>query len=281
MNRKIFSVFAFLLLTTVNELAFAGTCQDIMIPLYVYPDTWNPQGAWNRAMNADLPEGRVRYLIINPNSGPGNGPGTQQYTDYSQAISQVRASGNEDMLICGYVRTNYANQPAQTIEDEISRYNDWYNVDCIFLDEVSTQAEQIPFYQSRINFYNNLTKGSDIILNHGYWPDQGYMNISTPRRAELIHVVTENSYTEYTTNPALVNVPQWVLDWPENTNWRMVHLIHSVPNLAAVHNALQISSERNAGGIFITDDILNNPWDWSNGEPFWETLASETTLDCE
>ncbi len=273
-------VLATLMTLSLSNIVKAGTCQDIMIPLYVYPDIWKVDGVWDRAMNAPLADDQVRYLIVNPDSGPGAGPDTTQYNDYINAIDKIRSLNNPNLLVCGYVHTEYGSRQLTLVEKEISQYNDWYNVDCIFLDEASIHSADISYYQGIVNYYNTLSDGSNVILNHGFWPDKGYMNIISESNAESIHVVTENSYDAYTTDLSLATVPQWVLDWPEVSNWRLIHLIHSTSNTAKMQNALRLSESRNAGGVFIAFDVLDNPWDWSSGEPYWELLAAETSEGC-
>ncbi|GAC1592497.1 MAG: hypothetical protein NVS3B21_12220 [Acidimicrobiales bacterium] len=65
--------------------------------------------------------------------------GTSATSDpsYVTQIAAVRAAG---VSVLGYVDTAYGTVPLTTVEAEISDYLNWYHVDGVFLDEVSTSC---------------------------------------------------------------------------------------------------------------------------------------------
>lgn len=230
------------LLGVINSApkAEAGLCQSISIPAYFYPGTY-----WTQA-TAVAP--RVGVMIMNPNSGPG----TTQNSDYVAAVQNAQAVG---VRVIGYVPTSYGTRSATAVKTEIDQYKTWYAVDGIFLDEVATSPNYLTYYKDLANYIRS-TKGTLVMLNPGAVPAEDYIKLAD------ITVVFEDTYSNYQNWQA----PAWLFNYPSN---KFAHLVHSTSDTTQMNNAIGLAVERNAGTIYVTDDVLPNPWDtlptyWTN-----------------
>ena len=104
----------------------------------------------------------LKFVVeINPNSGPGDA----QDSRFTTAMAAMRSAGIE--VITGYVPTYYAKALSgigspytgivytpQVIESYIDKYIQWYAVDGISFDEVSTSTDPavLSFYQQIVDY---------------------------------------------------------------------------------------------------------------------------------
>jgi hypothetical protein len=115
----------------------AATALKLQVPLYIYPTT----DAWAPLVSAIEAHPTVPFqIIINPNSGPGDGA----YPDdtYAAAIAQLRAYSNVELV--GYVHVLWGERDASELTAEIDTYAGWAQyagsagsiaMDGIFFDE--------------------------------------------------------------------------------------------------------------------------------------------------
>ena len=78
--------------------------------------------------------------ILNPNSGPGAG----RNSDYVNAIQALRVSGGR---VIGYVSSAYTTRAAEEVRGDIDRYYSFYEIDGIFIDEMTndSNAEHVAY----------------------------------------------------------------------------------------------------------------------------------------
>ena len=235
-----------------------ATCQDIAVPA---------TSQWNTAVSdAPLSTGRVRVLIMNPNSGPG----TSINQDYVTAVNRVHAAGTE-FLVYGYVYTSYGQRSLASVEADIDNYHSWYGVDGIFVDETASSSSLIStYYQPLANYITSQMPGSDVMLNPGVYPDQGYLNITVPSPSSLIVNVFEGTYGDYVN----ATVPSWAFSYPDIS---FSHLVYST-SATQMPNAVALSAQRNVGWIYVTDGGLPNPW--AALPSYWSSLISQTEGGC-
>jgi hypothetical protein len=248
-----------------SVLALAGTCENIVIPAYFYPN--QPHSQWNTAVNnAPLPEGRSQVLIMNPN----NGPDQNFDPHYLEATRTVHAAGR-GFLVYGYVYTGYGKRPLARVERDIDKYYDWYKVDGIFVDETASAAPLAStYYQSLANYITSKKSGTGVMLNPGVYPDQAYLNISVPANSSLVVNVFEGAYQDY----VKATVPSWAFSYPSD---RFAHLVYSTkPEL--VTKTVRLSAQRNVGWIYVTDLGLPNPW--LALPSYWNTLTAAVKSGC-
>jgi len=229
-----------------------GTGQKIAVPSYFYPCTGSPGCLWDQ-LNNGAPT--VGVAIINPSSGPG-GSKDQNYADQT---TRSQAAG---VKVTGYVHTSYGARAAATVKGEIDLFYTWYGVDGIFFDEVNNVCTTIAYYQDLYNYVKSkhATKNL-VILNPGTNTDECYIN------AGDIIAIFESAYTAY-----LTWTPNaWVNNYPSNRFW---HLVYGTTQ-ANLPNAIQLSKNRRGGWVYITPDVLPNPWDSLPTGTYW---TDELTL---
>jgi len=230
--------------------AKAVLCQKMFIPAYFYPGS-----LWTQATSG-APV--VDVMIMNPASGPG----TSQNPDYVTAVNNAKAAG---IKVIGYVHTSYGSRDIDVVKGEIDLYKQWYGVNGIFLDEVSSSASDLPYYQN-VSDYIRSTNGTYVALNPGTVPDQGYVSLGDTT------VIFEGSYNTYKTWSA----PSWVFNYPAS---KFTHLVYATSTSKNMKDAiLTRSKNRNAGYVYVTNDVLPNPWDTLPS--YWSTELSYINQGC-
>ena len=146
------------------------------VPLYKYPDLWNPDGVWNTLFRAKQAHLSVLFVVtVNPASGPGE----RQNPAHVHAISELQKSGVEYIL--GYVPTNYAQQnPGRTLEDlkaMVDQYRSWYpEVNGIMLDQAGSGEGQLQFYKELADY--SRSQGLEFVrANPGTKATEAYVGV--------------------------------------------------------------------------------------------------------
>lgn len=239
LNKKIIVLGALLLTLSLSptlgltkRAAKAAWCQKMSIPAYFYPGA-----LWNQA-TASSPT--VSLMTMNPASGPGTAPNS----DYVTAVLNAQLAG---IKVIGYVHTSYGARDAMVVKAEIDAFKNWYAVDGIFLDEVATDLATLPYYQDLAN-YIRASAGTFVMLNPGTIPAQEYLSVGDSV------VIFEGTYATYKNWVK----PSWAGAYPPE---KMTHLVYATATSANMRNAVRLSRQRNAGNVYITPDVLPNPWD--------------------
>lgn len=219
------------LLVTMASLSDAATCQRIGVPTYFVPGPM-----WDQ-VNAAGPA--VRYVVLNPASGPG----VQPDPGYKATVRRARRAGAE---VLGYVDTEYGLRPFDVVKAEIDQYDRWYGVDGIFVDRTSAGLADLPYYQ-RVSRYVRRDVGGTLALNPGAHADEAYVKL-----ADVV-VTFEGDADAYLQN----SVPSWVGKYPASRFW---HLIYSTSE-TQLSEVLALSRSQRAGVVYVTDRALPNPWD--------------------
>lgn len=235
---------------------FAQATHKVMVPAYFFPydtadaGTHNVGPKWSTLIDLAATFGDRLVVIANPNNGPGSGK-DWEYQKFTEAINKVRSHGAK---VVGYIYTCYgltkdtalcAGRTTADVLQDIANWKSWYNVDGIFLDENSSQVEQLAWYKDLDKAI--LAKWPDglIVSNYGTQPAGRYLN-----RAGA-PVMMENTAAHLDSNTSeLRNLP------PSS-----VVLIHSMTdrNWRARRNTLK---NKGAAYIYVTDDGADmNPWD--------------------
>ncbi len=92
-------------------------------------------------------------------------------------------------MVGGYVATGYSGRSTGEVEDELSRYYEWYDIDRIFLDQQSASTDQVGYYEELYEYVKDQSGSSIIIVvtNAEVPVLQAYIDM-----AEII-IVYENS----------------------------------------------------------------------------------------
>ena len=200
------------------------------------PSYDGPGPAWDTAVAAAP---GVRYLVLNPDSGPGVAP------DPFHVARAARASA-AGICVMGYVHTAWGMRDEVEVRRDVARFREWYGVTSTFFDEAATAPGLAGWYGGMAAEVRSGS-GGVVALNHGTWPAEAYAAVAD------VLVVFEGPWSVY----RMVEVPPWVLDHPARSFW---HLVHATP-AAALVDALDRARSLNAGTVYVTDHGMPNPWD--------------------
>jgi len=208
--------------------------QQIAAPSYWYPAT----SPWS-GLVAGAP--KVAFAIINPDSGPSSSISTQY-------LEQTKTCQGNGIKVLGYVHTSYGTRSIAVVQAEIDLYYSWYAVDGIFLDEASTDCSLLSYYSKVHQAIHNQSCTSLVVLNPGTDTNACYTTVSD------ILCTFENTYSVYEE----YNPPSWVFNYPASRFW---HIVFSTPTASQMQSAVQLSSTRNVGFLYITDGQGSNPYE--------------------
>ncbi|STX29116.1 Spherulation-specific family 4 [Legionella beliardensis] len=220
--------------------------QKIAVPSYFYPCTGSSNCYWDQLIKAAPTAG---IALINP----ANGPGSSKSTAYAQ---QVTRSKNAGQAVLGYVYTSYAKRSLAAVKADIDKFYQWYAVDGIFFDEgFSSNCGQLSYYQN-LNNYVKAKGGKGItIVNFGTGTPECYIN-----SADIL-VTFESDYRAYV-NWRPVG---WETKYPASRFW---HLVYGTAQ-SSLSNAISLTKQRHAGWVYVTPDVLPNPWDTLPSAAYW------------
>jgi hypothetical protein len=224
---------------------------EIVVPAYFYPSAGSDWTDLNAAA------GKVPITAI---MNPGNGPGNATDSNYVAAVNAFRAAGGR---VIGYVHSSYTTRPLQQVLDDIDRYDSWYDIDGIFVDEMSNTgpAQKLDYYKSIVNHVKSIDANWEVMGNPGTTTLEQYLTWPTADRL-MVHENVGAAYPGY--------VPSsWNFNYDSSS---FVHLVHTESTIAAMRNDLTLAVQRNAGGIYVTDDVLGNPWD--RLPTYWNELVT-------
>jgi hypothetical protein len=218
----------------------AAEAFEIVVPAYFYPGNNSP---WTAMTNA------ADEVDITAIMNPGNGPGGATDGNYVAAINAFRAAGGR---VIGYVYSGYGLRPLAQVKADVDKYAAWYAIDGIFVDEMANTgpAEKLNYYKSLYDYVKSKNADWEVMGNPGTTTIEQYATWPTADR----FMVFENVGTEYP--------PYAPSAWNANYDRsRFVHLVHTEPSETNMETAITLAAQRNAGGIYVTNDVLNNPWD--------------------
>jgi hypothetical protein len=244
--------------------------QHIAVPAYFNPN--GSGGAYWTQLDQGAPA--VGVAIANP----GNGPGTTFDQGYANAI---RAAANAGVRVIGYVDTGYFGTTGRTTRTGQTTTSAWtsqsegdvntwytlygsYGLAGIFFDDGLADCGHVSLYEAVNTYTKQNHPGAYTVDNPGTAADQCYSSA-----ADTI-VMFENTYASYVGWTA----PAWELN-STNPN-KFWHLIYATPDQASMANAVTLSKQRNAGYLYVTNDVLPNPWDTLPGGTYWTDELART-----
>jgi hypothetical protein len=176
-------------------------------------------------------------VIVNPD----NGPGVVIQKAFAEAIVRLRRTG---MRVLGYVPTDYGRRDPSIVRAEIDRYAGWYRVSDIFVDEVSSTEESLPYYTALSASLRTLPNRL-IAFNPGMVPAPGYFDL-----ADIV-VTFEGRYADYRvrTDP----VPTGLAGL---TKTQTAHLVYDATDA----EALQVVDPPRADYVYANSGTQPNPW---------------------
>lgn len=219
-----------------GRLAGPGPGPAVLVPAYFHPALFPAD--WAR-----LADPRLTAVVLNVH----NGPGSVRDHVFAAAVDRVLTAGGR---VTGYIDTAYGTRPAAEIGADARRYQAWYGVADVFLDQVAPEPEQLEPCRSACAELRARGAGF-VVVNHGVHPDPEYATI-----ADLL-VTFEGPWPAY----RRMRPPGWATRLPAE---RLCHLVYAVPP-EAHGTALRLARRRNAGVACVTDGHGANPWGRSPG----------------
>jgi hypothetical protein len=222
--------------------AFSSTTRsfEIVVPAYFYPGTGSP---WTAMTNA------ADEVDITAIMNPGNGPGNASDSNYVSAVNAFRAAGGR---VIGYVYSGYGARAAAQVKADIDKYAAWYAIDGIFVDEMSTTgpAEKLNYYKSIYDHAKSIDPDWEVMGNPGTTTMEAYATWPTADRLMVFENVG-SAYGGHTPSA-------WNANYDRE---KFVHLVHTEASGANMAEFIALAAERNVGGIYVTNDVMANPWD--------------------
>jgi len=215
----------------------------MLIPLYNYPNWYDSANyIWDDVVTAT--DQISVTAIINPNNGPESCPPN---SDYQHGIADLQ-DGEVTML--GYVYTSYGLRPTEAITAEIDLYNQCFNIDGIFLDEGAATADKCDYYRQLCDYVKSSPNLEKVFVNPGTTPDECYLS-QTDCDTFVIFEGYSSDWPPYIP-------PPYIFDYPSE---RFAAIIHTIPDTDTMKANIDLAIARNISYVYMTDDILPNPYD--------------------
>ena len=211
-----------------------------IVPAYFYP---SPGSAWD-----DLNAAATR-IPVTAIMNPGSGPGSVQDSNYVNAVNSFRTAGGK---VIAYVYTQYGSRSSALVKNDIDKYVNWYNIDGIFFDEMSnsSSASILNYYEDLYTYVKAIDPTWEVMGNPGTTTVESYLSRPVADSLLVFEEVGSN-YPGYTPSA-----------WNYNYDPSQIgHLVHSTASEADMLNYLDLAVSRNAGQVYITNDVMSNPWD--------------------
>jgi Spherulation-specific family 4 len=209
----------------------APPCQRSFVPAFFAPPGWAGLTAGGRS---------PAVVILNPASGPGAAP----VSALRPALQSATGAG---VRVIGYIGTNYAQSPLAEEEKYVREYRAWYSVTGFFLDQTPNEGTgQIGYYRTLARYIRRTVPDATIWLNPGAYPDRAYMSVGN------VVMAFEGPFTTYQS----LRIPAWARQYPAD---RFAHTVYATTQ-QSVAGAVRMSRQRNAGYLYLTDEVGGNPY---------------------
>src|SRR3989454_6455023 len=221
------------IVTATARISFAATSSSgVVIPLYTYPT----DGSWAATLQARNAHPNVPIIaVINPN----NGPGGSSDSNYVQGVKDFQAAG---IIVLGYVATGYASQLISSLESQASSYKNWYSLNGIMFDEMSS-------VQGNENYYSTL---DTYVKSLGMTMTMGNPGTSVPN--SYIGILDSLCIFEQGGLPTLSYLSSY--SGHPKSNFAYIGL-----SVSTLNTSYEVSSSNYVQWIYITDAGGGNPYD--------------------
>lgn len=118
----------------------------IIIPLYVS----STSGAWQKIVTEKEKFANVSYIVIlNPDSGVG----VSRDPKFASDVKNLQDAG---IIALGYDWTGYGSVSQKDVEGNMTDYKNWYAVNGIFFDGMSSSISKASYYETDASFAKSL-----------------------------------------------------------------------------------------------------------------------------
>jgi hypothetical protein len=203
----------------------------VFFPLFTQPGRF-----WDQMLEYRMEHPSLPWIsVINPDNGPGKRP-NPLYVQHLQDLKEAK------VLVLGYVSTYWAAVPIETAKEDIRKYKEFYNLDGIFIDEMSNLKEFVPYYRELVSYAKSLG------LNYTIG------NTGTDAAPEYVGVVDNIVISEGYGVPTLSRLAGWHADHDKSN---FSYIAHSQTTVDKVF----ISTAKDfASFVYVTDDTMPNPY---------------------
>ncbi|MGW7457539.1 spherulation-specific family 4 protein [Streptomyces sp. NPDC054797] len=252
---------------------------EIGVPAYVWANDRVLSG-----LTATAPAPSV--VVLNP--GNGDSPFDAPWRSRADALRGRTTATGEKTRVLGYVHTDHGNRDIAAVKASVDNYlktpNGRLHVDGIFFDVVSRDcgpANATRDHYAELRRYVQDTMGAAapggpglVVNNPGTAIADCYLE--PDRRTADVFVTYEDTYAAYrgggwlggnVFDPLSGYRAGSELDPSGTAFW---HLVHEVPDEAAMRVTLRTAFDRGAGYAYATSAGMPNPW---NAAPTWEYRA--------
>ena len=256
--------------------------QQLAVPAYANPLV--DPGSWQRLAASD--SGSVGFAVINVFNGT-------DYTPSPAAATAIQNASARGLKLVGYVDTGYLGTTGRStrlgstdatdwvaqIQQDIAAWYQLYgsNLAGIFFDQTQNACGPTPGSNDWADRYRLLSdevkrlhSGALTVVNPGIGVAQCYEDV-----ADVI-VTFEGSYESYVDDPAATNpyaAPNWVPADPR----KIWHIVYGASDVAKMNHVVELSRTRGAGNIYVTDDVLPNPYDTLPPADYWIAEEASTS----
>ncbi|WP_155341521.1 spherulation-specific family 4 protein [Acrocarpospora corrugata] len=232
--------------------------QLLGVPAYFAPATWS------RLTGPSI-------AVANPVSGPGR-------TVDAELAAAMSAAHERGVTVLGYVTTGYLGRTGRVTrfgesdaaawltqtQQEIAAWYRLYGdhgLTGIFLDEVADDCPSAAGYRDLRTFTRRYDPAARLAANPGTGVPECFSD------AADVLVSFEGDLAGYRT----WQPPQWQLTQDPRRFW---HLVHDAPDPT---QAINLGKQRNAGYMYVTPDVLANPWDTLPDDTYLTTEKAKAT----
>lgn len=215
---------------------------NVLVPAYFYPVAGSP---WDRlTQTAGLHPGRVGAI-----GDPFNGPGPSFDPTYDAAFRAFRAAGGR---LIGYVYTSYGNRSAALVKADIDSWYSWYELDGIFLDEMdNVPGAHESYYLDLADHVRMHQAQAWIVGNPGSSTSPGYLFQGSSAVTSALCIYEGGSgFLAWQNDP-----------WTEAYARRHFYALPYNTGGAGWQAAVDHAWSNHCGLVYVTDDVLPNPWD--------------------
>ena len=243
MNKRFNQIIIILFILLVGYTPTFASTVEILLPLYSYPTHWDPDTYIWDDVAAAANQAPIT-AIINPYNGPDGGPPN---ADYQIGLSELRNAG---VTMIGYVYTNYGTRDLADVKADIDVYNDYFDIDGIFLDEAhsgyGSEAVITDYYQELYHYIQGKPHLDLVIANPGTHSHENYM---TAPAADTIGIFEDDDgWMDYVPDAYVAN--------------------YGSDRFFSLHY-IDLAVGRNIKYVYVTDDGDDgNPWDGLPG--YWQ-----------
>jgi hypothetical protein len=255
--------------------------QRLAVPAYINPA--DDPATWQQLVGSGA--GTVGLVVANVDSGPGSAATAA----WSGVLHNAHAAG---MKVLGYVDTGYLGSPSTAAsgglptrsgdssmqawlgqaEADVDLWYEYYgpDLDGIFFDEAPDQCGTTlaptlyaDGYAALDAYVKQAHPGALTALNPGQAVPRCFED------AADVLVTFEGSYGDYTAAASAANGAYQPLTWTPADPQKIWHIVYGVTGQDQMEQVMALSKSRNAGYVYVTDDLLPNPYDTLPPAPYW------------